>query len=185
MNIPFNLATKFSSDLKERAVDVEQFVIAKQFLQDELTFKENLDDHGKRDRLSLLGYICRILGQNEEALERATEALNISKKTNMVLLVVIDQMRVASCHQALGDLDTAKALFTETIQICEKFKPLNEIIDFAYHNYARFLYEQGDFNESKVYFEKALNVREEKGNEELLEATKFALNATQNKLEKH
>lgn len=185
MKMPFDLTTNFNTELKESAREPDQFLKAKEFIKDELRFKEEVDASGMRDRYSLLAYICRILDQCEEAEDYAKKALDLSRKMNMILLVVIDQMRLASALGGQGKQQEAKEMFLDTIEICEKFQPLNEVIDFAYHNYARFLFEAQSFEESKLYFEKAMNVREEKDIPELLEATKFAIKIVSGKIEKH
>jgi tetratricopeptide (TPR) repeat protein len=173
--MPFDLTTSLGSNLKEKARDKEQFELARNYILDEIKASDDLSTSELRDRYSILGYICRILNLTDESIQYAQKAFELSKKLNMILLVVVDQVRLASSYQYAGNFDTADDMFKDAIDVCENYQPLDEVIDFAYQNFAKCLFEQGKYLESKLYFEKALNVREEKGIEELKASTQFAL----------
>lgn len=183
--MPFDLTTSLGSNLKEKAKDRDQFVLARNYLIDEIDANSDLGTSELRDRYSILGYICRILNENEESIQFAHKAFELSKKLNMILLVVVDQVRLASSYQYAGKFETADDMFKDAIDVCENYQPLDEVIDFAYQNFAKSLFEQGKYMESKLYFEKALNVREEKGIEELKASTQFALDIVNSKIYTH
>lgn len=185
MNIPFDLSTKFGPDLKEIPIDSSQFILAREFIMDQMSVKEDLDVHGLRDRYSLLGYICRILGKHQESVDFATKAFELSQKINMILLIAVDQIRLGTSIHHSGDFDKAEVLFKEAISICESFQPLDEVIDFAYQHYAKLMFDKELFEESKGLFQKALHFRKKKGIDELTESTEFALHIVENKLRMH
>lgn len=185
LNMPFNLVTKFTEDLKEVPTEKDQFQLARQYLLDEINAKEGITDSDLRDRLSLLGYVCRLLERNDEALAYTQKALEISKKTNMVLLIVVDQMRLASCYQAMKDYTNANSIFEDTVDICESFQPLDEVIDFAYQQYAQCLHDQNQFNKSLEYLQKAKDVRSKKNNPELIAVTDLSIRIVSSKMNMH
>lgn len=183
--IPFNLQTQFGPDLKESAVEIDQFRLAKQFLQDQLLYSEDLAPIEKRGKLSLLNFVTRILGQLEEAEEFALEALKISKSTNQMMYIVVDQLRLATTIQQQQRFTEANEMYLEIILATENFKPAKDLSDFAYYQFGKCLFDQKKYNEAKEYFIKALNIRLEKDNPELLKATEFAIEITENKINKH
>ncbi|MEC9284221.1 MAG: tetratricopeptide repeat protein [Bdellovibrionota bacterium] len=185
MHIPFNLSTKFGPDLKELPVDKDQFVLARQFILDEMSAKDSMDAHELRDRYSLLGFICRVLGLSKESIDYADKAFKISLKLNMVLLIAIDQIRLASSYHLDGQHEKAEDLFLDSINICEQFQPLDEVIDFAYQHYAKLLFDQNKLEQSKENFEKALFYRKKKGIDDLTQSTEFALELVTKKNQYH
>ena len=185
MHIAFNLATKFGSDLREEAIEPEQFRLAKQHLLQEIQSGQKFDTHELRDRYSLLGFICRVLGDYHESLTYADRAFQLARQLNMVLLLAIDQIRLATSYHHAGDWSRAEELFLESMDICHNFQPLDEVVDFAYQHYAKLLLDKGQLELSREYFRRALEIRRKKGIAELTQASEFALEVIDRKLSLH
>ncbi|MFK8138212.1 MAG: hypothetical protein AB8E15_07635 [Bdellovibrionales bacterium] len=184
MQLPFNLNTKIDENLNDIPLERDQFLLAKEMLQDQIKYSENMELEKKRELYSLLGYVCRVLELPKESLQYARKAVELSREINIILYVVIDQIRLAS-SVGLHDFEASEELFKECISICESYQPLDEVVDFAYFNYGKILFQKENVELGKHYFTKALEIREKKQSPDLVSAAMFAIKACDKKSDLH
>lgn len=181
--MPFNLSHSFNYELKEVPTDIEQFVQAKSYLLDKINFEADASPMQLRTYFSMLSFVLKVLNELDSALHYAKEALAVSKALNIISLIVIDQMRYASVLQWQKKYEDADSLFLDAIHICKTYEPLYEILDFAYHNYGKSLYDQTQFELAAQNFQMAMEIRKNKNIKDLFAESEQALRLSKNKLQ--
>ncbi len=181
--MPFNLAHSFDFELREVPVDPQQYELARQYLLDRIEYEKDTPLQQLRSYYSTLSFVLKVQKDLDTALNYATEALAISKSLNIISLIVIDQMRYASILQWKKNFGEADDLFKDAIHICKTYEPLYQILDFAYHNYGKSLFDQKKYDDALGNFQMAIEIRKTREQKDLLHESEQALKITNSKLQ--
>ncbi|MBB2941744.1 tetratricopeptide (TPR) repeat protein [Actinoplanes lutulentus] len=139
-------------------------------LTDRLEFAER--DNVRAGLLSLRAVVSRVLGDLDEALEDAREAVRHAEASGELRPVSIAQARLAHVLQWRGEFAEADRLYAQADSVELPSRTRAEIFELA----GRSAFEQGRFLEAVNHFERALDVRQG-GDPELIERAEMALDA--------
>jgi tetratricopeptide (TPR) repeat protein len=134
------------------------------------------------DALSLAGVYLRRLGRLEVAAECLEVALRLFREEGRTKKALVASIRLGHVYQWQSKFADADRLFGEAIGACERDPELAGHLDFAYQHYGRSLLDQARYEEAEATFQKALQIRLSKGDEELIESTQGALALAQSRL---
>jgi tetratricopeptide (TPR) repeat protein len=172
--IPHDISIHFGEDLREIPNNPEQMRHAVSFLREQL--RESGMTPAERARtLGLLGSLCRMLGDYDDAGIWLTEALSLSEECGNIGAAVTNRIRLAHLAQWRGDFEESTSAFTELTVICRSTPELLSRLDFALQHAGKNLFDQGRHQEALPLFEEALALRERKGDAELIASTRYAL----------
>ncbi|WP_433829124.1 WG repeat-containing protein [Actinoplanes sp. CA-015351] len=143
-------------------------------LTDRLEFAER--DNVRAGLLSLRAVVSRVLGDLDEALDDAREAVRHAETSGELRPISIAQARLAHVLQWRGEFDEADRLYAQADSVELPSRTRAEIFELA----GRSAFEQGRFLEAVNHFERALDVRQG-GDPELIERVEMALDAISRK----
>ncbi|MED1089344.1 hypothetical protein [Bacillus paramycoides] len=167
MNIPFEMGYTFDNSLREKPLSLAEMKQGIAFL------KEHLQEdplYGKN--CGLIGVYERIVGNLSESKYYLHEAITYFTKLENNQGLFINKLRLAHTYHWERDFYKANALFTELLPTLPNF-PTYE--DFLYQHYGKIKLDEGDLHTALSYFQKALQIRLQKGNEELIRSTKMCI----------
>ena len=125
--------------------------------------------------LSLAGTYLRTLMRLDEARSCLEEARDLFEETNRNKPALVTALRLAHVYQWQGQFTLADSIYRECIIRCQTDPALSEYTDFAHQHYGKSLFDQGRYKEAEAQFSQALALREAKGNVELEESSRSAL----------
>ncbi|MFV8520510.1 hypothetical protein ABEX39_20265 [Bacillus albus] len=167
MNIPFEMGYTFDENLREKPISLAEMKQGIAFL------KEHLHEgplYGKN--CGLIGVYERIAGNLSKSKYYLQEALQYYTQIDNMKGIFINKLRLAHTYHWERKFTAANALFTELLQTLPDF-PTYE--DFFYQHYGKSKLDEGDFHTALPCFQKALQVRLQKGDEELIHSTKLCI----------
>ena len=177
--IPYNHAYYINEDLREEPRDPREFYMSILWLEE---MSKRIDFYNRAKALSYLAVLYRISGCHEDAYETVHEAIHFFRYMKRPV-PYSTFIRLAQVLQASGDFTSADLLYVELIkELEEDVKKASKLVDFAYQHYGKSLYEQGKYESAAYYFKKALAIRIEKNNYELIRSTMKALSCVGLKL---
>ncbi len=126
---------------------------------------------------SLLGYMYRVAGADDsvqlpKAEQYLIECLTYAKKRQDVAKNTL--IRLGEVYKYKSKYDEACTLFHEAITRCVTDNDTRQL-DFAHQHLGKCFIEMGKFAQAKFQLQIALKLREEKGNESLINSTTKAL----------
>ncbi|KFM99541.1 hypothetical protein D0U04_04500 [Bacillus clarus] len=157
----------FDENLREKPLSLAEMKQGIAFLKEHLQ-KGML--YGKE--CGLIGVYERIAGNLSESKYYLHEALTYYTKSENKQGLFITKLRLAHTYHLERNFLAANALFTELLQLLPNL-PAYE--DFFYQHYGKIKLDEGYFHIALFYFQKALQIRLQKGNEELIHSTKLCI----------
>jgi tetratricopeptide (TPR) repeat protein len=180
----YNLSTHFDpTTLRDIPDDPAAMEGAIRYLEERLPIIETLSIAQQITTLSRLGAYCRILGRLDEAQTYLERAVAISQHENYATTTLINRIRLAHVYQWQRRFDLSDPIFQDCITLCQTDPTLQPYLDFAYQHYGKSLFDQARYAEAVSFFQKALDIRLQKGEKELIESTKIAIHVTQKRLQ--
>lgn len=176
----FDLSFYFDNNLTEVPNDLKSFY--KGILQLE---KDASDENNKLKKCRLfskIGSLYRIYGDNLKSEEYLLNALKLIDKTKNNAEYLIANIRLAHTYQKQKRFDLSVKLFSDSELMCIENENLKVYLDFVYQHTGKLKFDLKKYNEALIYFEKAMKLRELKGDEELISSTEFAIRITKDKL---
>ncbi|KAA0749617.1 hypothetical protein DN389_03360 [Bacillus sp. AY3-1] len=167
MNIPFEMGYTFDENLREKPISLAEMKQGIVFLKEHL-HEDSL--YGKS--CGLIGVYERIAGNLSESKYYLQEAIENYTQTDNIQGLFINKPRLAHTYHWERKFPAANALFTELLQTLPDL-PAYE--DFFYQHYGKSKLDEGYFHTALSYFQKALQIRLQKGNEELIHSTKLCI----------
>ena len=161
---------------------MREIVVAPKVIQNKIDgLKNTLDDQPLPLRASLLAqigshYRClEKLEESENCLRKALEVFNSLKRIDAQ---IVTSIRLALTLHSKKKWTESEELYLNCIKKIESSQDskVSSLLDFAYYNYARFLFEQKRYKTSLDFFIKALELRLIKGDIELINNTQIAIN---------
>ena len=179
MNIPFNVSYHFDENLHEVPNAPDDMKAAIAFLQDQLDQTEATE---KLTILGLIGSYSRILKEFETARGALNTAIALSQTLGSAQSELANQIRLAHVEQWHRNFENSDRTFAQIVDRCQNFPELSHYLDFAYQHAGKNFFDQSRYFEAYQLFEKALKLRQLKGDSALIESTQLALDATRNRL---
>lgn len=185
----YNLNYTFDDNLQEVPVAPDDMRRAVSALEAQVAQEQDLYERMKL--WGTLGTYCRLLrhlGQAEIYIYSALTAANALRDKRGQ---VVNLLRLAHVYQWQGRYALADRLFEQIIFICEIAKdtlspkstnPLGGYLDFAYQHMGKSKFDQGDYARAAKFFQRALNIRKEKGDPDLIASSALALEAARRRL---
>ncbi len=180
LNCPFNLSTVIEDDLREHPEDSTQFEKAIQWFED-----RTLDFQNEPEiLLVILGQLAnleRVAYRLNESENHSRKAIALAQANQKKQEAFVNQIRLAICLHWQKRFLEADSLFVSCIRASENEAELKPYVDFAYQNAGKSKFDQNQFEPALRYFEKALLLRRNKPNRDLVEATELAIRITKEK----
>ena len=128
---------------------------------------------------SQIGVYERMLGDLEAAADHLEEAVRILEQQPLSEAFVVALIRLAHVYQYQQRFDWSNDLFADIVELVEREPKLTSLRDFAYQHLGKNLFDQQRYAEAQQWFQRALEIRLQKEDDELITATKWALMQTQ------
>lgn len=121
----------------------------------------------------------RMLGQLDPAVRHGEEAVELARALDRPKSLAANLIRLATALQYRNQHDEAEPLFAEGRALAAKVGVLE---DYALQHHGKSLAEQGKWAEAIACFERALALREAKGDAALIASTREALDEARARL---
>lgn len=172
-NIPFEMSYTFDEKLREKPISLAQMKQGITFLKTTLThFAHSNISYAKQ--CGLIGVYARIIGNLSESKAYLREAIERYEGSQHTQGIFINKLRLAHVYHWEKDFEKANEIFTELFHMLQQ-NDLTHYEDFLYQHYGKSKLDEGDSNTALTYFQKALQIRVEKGNEELIQSTELCI----------
>ncbi|WP_246202655.1 tetratricopeptide repeat protein [Virgibacillus doumboii] len=173
-DIPHNMKFKFGPNLREVPKDQMGMLQGMLYIKEQLN-NDTYSDHEKSTMHGLLGYFLRIIGEIEDSKKHLNTAIELAEKTDNQQSVFVNKIRLANTYQWENNFKVSNKMFEELMDTADKDPHYRGYLDFVYEHYGKNLFDQKEFQRALDYFNKALEIRKEKGNEDLISATEHAI----------
>ncbi|WP_010529111.1 tetratricopeptide repeat protein [Lentibacillus jeotgali] len=177
-DIPHDMRFKFGPNLREMPLNKMDMLYGMMYIQKQLN-DETLDKAEKGKSHGLLGTFLRIVGELEESKRHLNQAIVIFRELGRNQSVFVNQLRLASTYQWHNDFATSNKMFGELLETAENDPDYAEYQDFAYQHQGKNLFDQKQYREALDYFHKALELRADDRNSELIKSTETAIETCQ------
>ncbi|WP_374015829.1 tetratricopeptide repeat protein [Paenibacillus thiaminolyticus] len=178
LTIPYNMNFVFDEALHEKPIDTEDMNRGIDYLKKQFTREPTAGTAG------LIGTYSRIVNDFDNAKKYLTIAIKLNKSRNNERGVFANKIRLANTYQWNKEYAEADILFHEleeeiaTVDISTR-----EIYeDFLYQHFGKNKFDQEQYEEALIHFNKALQIRLNKGNQELIQSTTLAIDTTRKKI---
>lgn len=165
----YNIETYFDNNLVEIPVDADEMSKAAVFLTAEYLKSESPECAG------LAGTLHRILGNLETAEQLLLSAIKSSEKSFNLRGSIRNKIRLAHVLQCLKRYEESDKIFEDVIESCMQNSELEGLVDFAYQHYGKSLFERNRYEEALKMFHSALELRNRKGDSELVNSAMLAI----------
>jgi tetratricopeptide (TPR) repeat protein len=173
----FDLSYTFNDKLRDIPNNYSEFVRYTEFLRSEIS--EEPDLLSKAKLLSKLGGYQRIIGKLKESEENLKLAIKIFETFGNLKNIFVAKIRLAHTYQFQKNFDISNKMFDGLIHEAESNPDLIDYQDFAYQHSGKNQFDQSNYNKALELFNKALDIRILKQNDELIKSTKYAIEVTQ------
>lgn len=179
MTIPFNMNYSINNSLREVPENEHDFTQGLSFLENAIRDSKGFE---RVKLLSKLGGFQRIIGELNQSLKFLTEAKNLLETFPDSRLSVINQLRLAQTYQFKDEHLRASEILDD-LEIKAKSNPDTiDLLDFIYQHQGKNQFDQQHYETALSYFQKALDLRKRKGEQELIQSTILALEVTKNRI---
>ena len=126
-----------------------------------------------------LGYVYRVLNEPQKAIAYFERSLDLISE--QPLKKIITFIRLGEAYKYANDHKKALTLFDKALETVVEFQLL-DYEDYVYQHKGKCLMELGDLNASRACFLLALHIRQQRGNQQLIEKKKKVLAYVENRL---
>ncbi|MGY0691902.1 tetratricopeptide repeat protein [Virgibacillus sp. FSP13] len=131
----------------------------------------------------MLGFFLRIVGELEESEKSLHTSIEMYNDLDNQHGVFTNKLGLAHTYQWWTKYEMSNQLFNELLEIAETDSDYTYFLDFVYQHCGKNEFDQKSFPEALSFFEKALELRLEKGDQELISQTESAIEACNYRLE--
>ena len=144
----------------------------------------SISDPLKRVKVMMnIGGYSRMLNKLEEAKRFLSEAMSLIKKHDLGLkLWVINGMRLAHVYQWKKDYKTSEQMFYNFIKVCKSKKEVSVYLHFAFQHIGKLYFDISKYDIALQSFERALEIRKDVGDKDLIKSAQFAIDLTKEKI---
>ncbi len=179
MKIPFNMEYYIDESLREIPKDRSSFSNGVDFL---ISQSNKVSEIERARLLSQVGVYQRICGELENSLSSLNEANSIINGNDNPRLKAVTKLRIGQTLQFLRRFDESEQLFLMLEAEIQNNDELKDLLDFVYQHHGKLHFEQKKFEESLELFEKALQLRVPKNEQELIDSTLLAIEITKRQM---
>ncbi|WP_245849971.1 tetratricopeptide repeat protein [Shouchella clausii] len=179
--IPFNLDFYFDENLREVPLSKAEMMKGIEFLKKQIPIFQN-DKNEIAKIYGLMGVYLRIVKELEESKKYLRLAIQTYESTSNDNSLFVNKLRLAHTYQWQKDFHTSNQMFKKLMEEAEICDERRGILDFVYQHYAKNLFDQENYDLAISYFHKALNLRIQKGQKDLIESTEYAIHICKGKL---
>ena len=169
----FNTSYHFDEHLRDIPDDRAGMEGAARLLESKLS-AGGMETQDRISTLGTLGVYLRILGNLDEAQTRLKQALALATEQGNERAALVNTIRLGHVFQWQRRFEEADRLFAGAVEQCERNPHLRQHLDFAYQHYGKSKFDQGRYEEAEALFKRALDIRQEKGDESLVESSRLA-----------
>ena len=175
-DIPFDISYAFDKNLREYPCNAQDMRKALTWIIERLE-ANSFEPHQHIRMAGLAGSLARILRDFKTAHQNLEQALRLAQIANEKKSVTANELRLAHLYQWERQFGTSTAMFDKIIKNCETDVELEAYLDFAYQHAGKNAFDQGHYEQAETFFKKALRIRSQRGNADLIESTELALQA--------
>ncbi|MDQ3927609.1 MAG: tetratricopeptide repeat protein, partial [Chloroflexota bacterium] len=143
---------------------------------------ENLPAADELQLLGRIGPLYRILRELDLAEGYLRRAVDLAAATGDRKSLLSNRLRLAHVLQWRGRFPEADSIFVHCLAECEVEPELGPYLHSACQHYGRSLFDQGRYEEAATQFRRALEIKGELGDRELIESSEVALRAAEQRL---
>lgn len=181
-DIPHNMDFTFGPNLREVPISKIEMLYGMMHIMEQLKNGQfNQEEQGMWN--GLLGVYLRIVGELDESEKHLKTAIQIYKELEQSRRVFINTLRLAHTYQWWTKFDISNQMFSELREQAESDPDLSDLLDFVYQHHGKNHFDQKEYETALSYFEKALDLRRNSQNEELIASTETAIEACEYRLE--
>lgn len=181
LNLPFDTSIHFDDNLRDIANSPNEMKQAVVFLKS-LLLNNDLNVSQRLQIIGLIGVYSRILCDFKTARIFLTEAIILSKQCDNQKSQISNQIRLAHVYQWERNYAVSDKMFSNAVSLCDKNPQFKPCLDFAYQHAGKNKFDQGKYIEAHDFFQKALQLRLIKNNQELIESNQLALQTVRQRL---
>lgn len=183
-DIPYNMKFKFGPNLREVPLSKIEMLSGMIYIKEQLN-SNNSSEYEKGRLHGMLGSFLRIVGELEDSENHLRIAIEISDSINNPEGVFANKLRLAHTYQWWNRFDVSNKMFAELLETAETNSDYSNFLDFVYQHCGKNLFDQADFHGALNYFNKALEIRLEKGDKELIASSESAIEACKFRIENY
>lgn len=181
-DIPNNMDFTFGPNLREVPISKIEMLYGMMHIMEQLKSGElSEEEQGKWN--GMLGVYLRIVGELEESEKHLQTAIQIYENIEQPRGVFINELRLAHTYQWWTKFDQSNQTFAELRERAETDPNYTDLLDFVYQHSGKNHFDQKEFKIALSFFEKALDLRHDSNNEELITSTETAIEACEYRLE--
>jgi tetratricopeptide (TPR) repeat protein len=169
----FNTAYHFDENLRDVPADRAGMEGAARHLETLLSSSDTQPRERLRD-LGRLGVYLRILGNLDAAQESLKDAIALANELGDEKAALANRIRLGHVYQWQRRFAEADTVFAAVVEQCEQDMRFREYLDFAYQHYGKSKFDQGLYTEAEAFFRQALDIRQARGDEELIASSRLA-----------
>jgi len=177
----FNLSVRFDNNLREVPNSPADMMSAMRYLVRKLE-REDLETRERIKHLGLIGSYARILHEFAIAEAAITEAIKLCDTQELVPNEVVNQIRLAHIYQWQGHYGESNRLFSTLLERTRTEPEVFYLEDFVLQHTGKNYFDQEKYGAALEFFEDALKLRLDKGDRELIQSTKHAIQETKRRL---
>jgi len=168
-----NVTARVDSNLRDVAVAPDEMRSAVAQAREQLA--EEVDPRKRIVLLGRIGVYSRILCDLAAAQAALSEAVEVERTLGDPELETVNSIRLAHSFHWSADFARANALLESALERCRQDPRLHKWTDLAFQHRGKCQLDEGRVHEAIQSFEEALQLRLDKGDEELIESTRGAL----------
>lgn len=180
MNIPFDISYYIDDNLRDVPNSPTQMQQAIDFLQSE--FNNINDIHRQIYLAGLIGGYARMLHNFQTAEQALITALKLCNRLKDEKLKIANSIRLAHLYQWQQQYKLSEDLFDKVLIQCKTNPKVKSYLDFAYQHLGKCKFDQNKYQQAQFYFERALELRQQKGDSSLIDSTQLALNIVKQRI---
>jgi tetratricopeptide (TPR) repeat protein len=181
IEIPFDVSFHFNEDLHDIPNNPAEMRQALTFLQSQLK-SDAIETKCQIQLLGLIGGYARMLKDFAVGQQSLTLAVELSELIGDRRLRTANLIRLAQVYHWQQNYTIAEALFEEAIAICQRDIYLASYLDFAYQHAGKCKFDRQQYEEARYYFERALSLRNSKGDRSLIDSTQLAIHTVDRRI---
>ncbi|MDY7223264.1 tetratricopeptide repeat protein [Halalkalibacterium halodurans] len=180
-NIPSNLDFYFDDNLREVPVSTIDLIKGIEFKK-----KQSHSPQDNEEELAktygLIGVYSRIVNKIEDSKKYLSLAIEMNIQSGNHKSLFVNELRLAHTYQWETNYYKSNKLFKKLKEQSESDTEHSNYLDSVYQHYGKNLFDQSEYQLALKYVKKALRIRVEKGNKELIDSTEYAINICNEKI---
>jgi HTH-type transcriptional regulator, pleiotropic regulator of extracellular virulence genes len=178
--IPYDISYRIEDDtLRAVPNDPAAMRQAIDWLQDQAAGEADPAEQARL--LGLAGACAGTLRETRRAAAMLKQAIELADTHGTARQQVTLRIRLADIHALGGRPEEAIELLRAQLARCLADRVLESLIDFAHQHFGKALLDAGQVNDGIEHLERALTIRKEKGDAELIASTEQALRVARSK----